>query len=80
MRDCRPVLVAVGREMFEEGEHRVFVYGIGWRPNRVYLGNTTSPLFSTDEWSWRDFKKEWNSRGWGVVVGGRRKLELEGAA
>jgi hypothetical protein len=71
-------LTGVGHDMFDEdvGDHWVFVYGVGWTPKHVYLGNQGLPLFSTVMWSWRQFKREWNPRGWGMVVGGRRRLEV----
>lgn len=55
----QPILFGQGREMFEGGDHWMYLYG--YSPRHVYVGNVVNPYFpisSKSEWCWRRFEKE----------------------
>ncbi len=69
-----PVITTIGHE-YSDGAHWVVIYGIGWRPKRVFLCNQVNfgwPGFSRDELTWEDFCNLWNPRGRGLVCWGKR--------
>jgi hypothetical protein len=61
-----PVIAQIGREY-----HWIVVYGIGWRPNRVFICNQPRMGFSRQELLWADFRQEWNPRGRGLICWGK---------
>jgi len=69
-----PVIATVGYE-YSDGAHWIVIYGIGWRPSRVFLCNQVNagwPGFSRDELIWEDFRRLWNPRGRALVCWGKR--------
>jgi len=69
-----PVITTIGHE-YSDGAHWVVIYGIGWRPRRVFLCNQVNfgwPGFSRAELTWEDFRNLWNPRGGGLVCWGKR--------
>lgn len=69
-----PIIATVGHE-YSDGAHWIVIYGIGWRPKRVFLCNQVNcgwPGFSRDELTWEDFRGLRNPRGRGLVCWGKR--------
>lgn len=69
-----PVIATVA---YEGGyaDHWVTIYGIGWRPKRVFVCNQILqgwPGFGREELSWADFRDLWSPRGEGLVCWGKR--------
>lgn len=60
----QPILFGQGAEMFEDGDHWMYLYGHS--PRHVYVGNVVNPLYpirSKETWTWRRFEnKELNPR------------------
>lgn len=59
----QPILFGQGGEMFEDGDHWMFIYG--YSPRYVYVGNVVNPLYpvaSKDGWTWRTFEGELTPR------------------
>jgi hypothetical protein len=59
----QPLLFGQGREMFDDGDHWMYVYGYSGR--HVYVGNVVNPAFpisSKEAWSWAKFESELNPR------------------
>ncbi len=55
-----PLLFGQGEDMFEDGDHWMFIYGCSKR--QVYVGNVISPLQSTELWGWKRFRRELNTQ------------------
>jgi hypothetical protein len=55
--------------------HWIVIYGIGWRPKRVFVCNQILqgwPGFGREELSWADFRSLWSPRGAGLLCWGKR--------
>lgn len=55
----QPILFGQGEDMFEDGDHWMFIYGHS--PRYVYVGNVVDPLYpirSKEAWTWRRFEEE----------------------
>jgi hypothetical protein len=55
----QPILFGQGGEMFEDGDHWMYIYG--YSPRYVYVGNVVNeiyPICSTEAWTWRRFENE----------------------
>ncbi len=55
----QPILFGQGGDMFEDGDHWMYIYGHS--PRHVYVGNVVNPVWpiqSKEAWSWRRFEKE----------------------
>jgi hypothetical protein len=66
IRQGRPVITTVKRR-FDTG-HWVVIYGVGFRPNRVFVaGNGIPYLLDRSEMAWADFRKNWFVIGEGLV-------------
>lgn len=55
----QPILFGQGAEMFEDGDHWMYLYGHS--PRHAYVGNVVVPLCpvrSKEAWSWRRFEDE----------------------
>lgn len=52
----QPILFGQGCEMFEDGDHWMFVYG--YSPRHVYVGNVVNPWASKESWTWKKFERE----------------------
>jgi hypothetical protein len=53
----QPILFGQGGEMFDDGDHWMYLYG--YSPRNVYVGNVVNPLCpiqSKEAWSWRRFE------------------------
>jgi len=56
-------------------EHWIVIYGVGWRPKRVFLCNQVLqgwPGFGRDELTWADFRSLWSPCGAGLVCWGKQ--------
>jgi hypothetical protein len=60
----QPIIFGQGGEMFEDGDHWMYLYG--YSPRNVYVGNVVNPAYpiqSKEAWTWRRFEnKELNPR------------------
>lgn len=55
----QPLLFGQGAEIFDHGDHWMYVYG--YSPRKVYVGNVVNPacpIQSKDAWTWRRFENE----------------------
>lgn len=53
----QPLLFGQGAEMFEHGDHWMYLYG--YSPRHVYVGNVVNPacpIQSKEAWTWRRFE------------------------
>jgi hypothetical protein len=65
-----PIIVGVGHE-FSDGDHWVVIYGVAYKPKRVFLSNIVRPGYSHEEYSWSEFRSEWSPRGDGLICWGK---------
>ena len=65
-----PIIAGVGHE-FSDGDHWIIIYGVGYHPKRVFLANIVRPGCSREEFTWREFRSEWSSRGHGLMCWGK---------
>jgi len=60
----QPILFGQGAEMFDHGDHWMYLYGHS--PRHVYVGNVVNPAYpiqSKEAWTWRRFEnKELNPK------------------
>ena len=52
-----PFMFGQGAEIFEHGDHWMYVYG--YSPRHVYVGNVVNPVYpirSKEAWTWRRFE------------------------
>jgi len=55
----QPLLFGQGAEMFDHGDHWMYLYG--YSPRNVYVGNVVNPAYpiqSKEAWTWRRFENE----------------------
>jgi hypothetical protein len=55
----QPILFGQGGDMFEDGDHWMYLYG--YSPRNVYVGNVVNPAYpiqSKEAWTWRRFENE----------------------
>jgi hypothetical protein len=55
----QPILFGQGGEMFEDGDHWMYLYGHS--PRHVYVGNVVNPHYpiqSKEAWTWRRFEND----------------------
>ena len=69
LRDGKPILVAIaeGALFDEDAAHWVVIYGVGTKPNRVFISGKTRPGFSRQQMTWREFRSIWYPQGHGLV-------------
>ena len=74
LRDGKPILIAIaeGALFDEDAAHWVVIYGVGTKPNRVFISGKTRPGFSRQQMTWREFKSIWYPRGYGLVCSAKR--------
>ena len=51
--------------------HWVVLYGVGIRPNRVYVAGRGLPLIGKRAFLWREFRQLWADPGYGLVCWGK---------
>ena len=59
----QPILFGQGSEMFDDGDHWMYIYGYSAR--YIFVGNVVNPLYpirSKARWTWMDFERELNPR------------------
>ena len=66
-----PIIAGTGVEMFDDGDHWTVIYGIGWKPRRVFICNQPRLGYSREELSWNEFRSIWTPRGRGLVCWGK---------
>ncbi len=55
----QPILFGQGGDMFEEGDHWMYLYG--YSPRYAYVGNVVNPCYairSKEAWGWQRFEEE----------------------
>ena len=51
-------------------QHWVVIYGVGRKPNRVFVGGMNLPIIGRKEYTWREFTRMWR-KGFGLVCWGK---------
>lgn len=68
--DGAPVVTTIATEQ-DDTWHWVTLYGVGWRPQRVYMAGASTPglgrIFRDHEVPWPQFTWLWRPRGFGLV-------------
>lgn len=70
-----PIITGVGHD-YEDGDHWVVIYGVSRKPKRVFVSNIVRwhfPFNSREDFTWKEWLKEWNPRGDGLVCWGKAK-------
>ncbi|MCE9616531.1 MAG: hypothetical protein K8T26_19830 [Lentisphaerae bacterium] len=63
-----PIITLVNQK--DDLQHWVVIYGVGLKPNRVYVGGMKLPIVGRKEYTWREFSRMW-FKGFGLVCWGK---------
>lgn len=67
-----PVLAVIDEDEDDGVSHWIVIYGVGRRPNRVFICNQPRPFASKEEWGWQEFRRAWDPRGMGLICWGKQ--------
>ena len=62
-----PAAIAEGAIFDDDAAHWIVIYGVGTKPNRIFISGKTRPGFSRQQLTWHEFKSIWYPQGHGLV-------------
>ncbi len=68
-----PIITGTGHD-YPDGDHWVVIYGVARKPKRLFVSNIvrfSSPWNSRADFTWGEWKSEWNPRGYGLICWGK---------